>query len=175
VATPRGGLIDNYGYGDGMLNPPFGLFGGTAGDGGALYRINRDGTRSVFNAFSYFRVSEGETWCGISSGGGGYGNPLEREPEVVAADVADGVVSREVARDVYGVILRDGGAEVDDVATAEQRRRLSGGANDAVWTPTTPDAATYYREIMTAGDTFEIDAQPPPDVDTTLEEAAKER
>jgi N-methylhydantoinase B len=41
-------------------------------------------------------------------GGGGYGDPLERDPDLVARDVEDGLVSVERARDVYGVVLMDG-------------------------------------------------------------------
>ena len=59
------------------------------------------------------------------SGGGGYGDPLQRDPEAVRADVLDDLVSAERARDIYGVVLagddRDG--EVDLAATADLRRR----------------------------------------------------
>jgi N-methylhydantoinase B len=41
-------------------------------------------------------------------GGGGYGDPLERDPERVARDVEGGLVSVERARDVYGVVLKEG-------------------------------------------------------------------
>ena len=39
------------------------------------------------------------------SSGGGYGDPLEREPERVLNDVEDGIVSREEAREIYGVVI----------------------------------------------------------------------
>ncbi|MBX5485429.1 MAG: hydantoinase B/oxoprolinase family protein [Mycolicibacterium hassiacum] len=55
------------------------------------------------------------------AGGGGYGDPLDREPELVAADVKNEYVSREQAESVYGVVLDDAGA-VDARATAELRR-----------------------------------------------------
>ena len=38
-------------------------------------------------------------------GGGGYGSPLEREPEMVEADVAEGYVTPEQARSDYGVVI----------------------------------------------------------------------
>ena len=59
-----------------------------------------------------------------TGGGGGYGNPLEREPERVRADVLDGYVSREAAASDYGVVLDDALA-VDDAATAELRASRS--------------------------------------------------
>jgi N-methylhydantoinase B len=56
----------------------------------------------------------------MSGGGGGYGDPLERDPAAVAQDVVDEVVSGEMAGDVYGVVLDDGGAP--DQAATEARR-----------------------------------------------------
>ncbi|UGS33884.1 hydantoinase B/oxoprolinase family protein [Capillimicrobium parvum] len=54
-------------------------------------------------------------------GGGGYGDPLDREPDRVRDDVERGLVSAEAAHDVYGVVLA--GAAVDAAAT--ERRRLA--------------------------------------------------
>lgn len=56
-------------------------------------------------------------------GGGGYGDPLERDPERVARDVADGRVSRERARGAYGVVLMDNGS-VDAAATDDERAAI---------------------------------------------------
>ncbi len=53
-------------------------------------------------------------------GGGGFGAPRERAPARVAADVADGLVSPEAARAVYGVALTESG-DVDATATAALR------------------------------------------------------
>lgn len=65
------------------------------------------------------------------NGGGGYGDPLEREPQRVAEDVAQGTVSAESARLVYGVVLAPGGeASIDETAAVRGRRvsqRLEGG------------------------------------------------
>lgn len=55
-----------------------------------------------------------------SSASGGYGDPLEREPERVAADVRSGHVTDETARRVYGVVL--GGDGEADVEASEARR-----------------------------------------------------
>ncbi|MGH2871499.1 MAG: acetone carboxylase subunit gamma, partial [Solirubrobacteraceae bacterium] len=62
-------------------------------------------------------------------GGGGYGDPIDRDPEAVARDVAERLVSVAVARDIYGVVLD--GAAVDGVATGARRleiRRARAGA-----------------------------------------------
>ena len=53
--------------------------------------------------------------------GGGYGDPLDREPEAVLRDVVNGLVSREVARDIYGVALTSSETDVDAAATEELR------------------------------------------------------
>ncbi len=59
-------------------------------------------------------------------GGGGYGDPLERDPDLVARDVEDGLVSVERANDVYGVVLvEDELCAVDYEATARHRREAS--------------------------------------------------
>ena len=56
-------------------------------------------------------------------GGGGYGNPFEREPEAVAKDVQYGYISIESAEKDYGVALVEDGLVVDAEATAELRAR----------------------------------------------------
>jgi N-methylhydantoinase B len=48
-------------------------------------------------------IAPGERVTCVSAGGGGYGDPLSREPEAVRRDVAFGYVSREAALAVYGV------------------------------------------------------------------------
>jgi N-methylhydantoinase B len=57
-------------------------------------------------------------------GGGGYGDPLERDPEAVLADCRQGVVSREVARSVYGVVVDERLSAVEVEATERRRRSL---------------------------------------------------
>ena len=78
------------------------------------------------------RKPRGRTWIDfISNGGGGYGSPLEREPEVVLEEVIDGFLSVEKARDVYGVVIEEVDPDVhefrlDVEATELKRRELAG-------------------------------------------------
>jgi N-methylhydantoinase B len=63
-----------------------------------------------------------------SNGGGGIGNPLERDPELVRTDVIDGYLSLGVARDIYGVVIdvidEDTlDCRVDERATLELRKQ----------------------------------------------------
>lgn len=58
-------------------------------------------------------------------GGGGYGDPITRDPERVAVDVANGLVSGDVAAEVYGVVLDESGS-IDAGRTAERREAMRG-------------------------------------------------
>ena len=55
--------------------------------------------------FSNVPVSQGDSFTRPSAGGGGYGDPLERDPDAVKEDVIDGYVSIERARKDYGVVV----------------------------------------------------------------------
>lgn len=57
-------------------------------------------------------------------GGGGYGDPLERDADAVLADCRQDVVSREVGRSIYGVVVNDAMDAVDVAATEATRRSL---------------------------------------------------
>ena len=60
-------------------------------------------------------------------GGGGYGDPAEREPERVAEDVRDGLITAEDARRDYGVVIRPDGS-LDQAATETLREGMARGA-----------------------------------------------
>jgi N-methylhydantoinase B len=66
----------------------------------------------------------------VVSGGGGYGDPLRREPELVERDVRHGLLSPEIARAIYGVVLVDGGLDAGASVRARdeirERRRRDG-------------------------------------------------
>ena len=64
-------------------------------------------------SWGVYEVGPGDAFYVRWNGGGGYGDPLERDPEAVRKDVRDGTVSRDAARDLYGVMLTD-----DDVDLA---------------------------------------------------------
>jgi N-methylhydantoinase B len=73
-------------------------------------------------------LQAGQWIRGVEAGGGGYGDPLERDPEAVLKDVLERWVSAKAASDVYGVILaEEGGAvglAVDQKASRERREAL---------------------------------------------------
>lgn len=73
-------------------------------------------------------LKEGDIFAHSYNGGGGYGDPLEREPASVARDVTNGFTSRVIARNVFGVALTNQEDErtftVDERKTAEQRAQI---------------------------------------------------
>ena len=60
------------------------------------------------------------------NGGGGFGDPLERDPEALLTDCRERIVSPEVANDVYGVVFAKNLKSVDEAATATRRAELRG-------------------------------------------------
>jgi N-methylhydantoinase B len=100
--------------------PPHGLFGGKAGAPSWNY-VNPDRNRRVLPVLmtEVEELAEGDVFQHIMSGGGGYGEPLEREPGDVLADVVDEKVTPDHARDEYGVVVSGSGrsARLDLKAT----------------------------------------------------------
>ena len=70
---------------------------------------------------SYNNFGTGGTITNLTGGGGGWGNPFERDIEKVVADVEQGFVSAEAARSDYGVVVDPFTLEVDQSATSELR------------------------------------------------------
>ena len=68
----------------------------------------------------------GEILFAQSGGGGGWGDPLERDPELVLRDVLDEYVSMEGARRDYGVIIDPISLTVDEAATRKLREEMRG-------------------------------------------------
>ena len=110
-------------------DPPKGARGGAPGQRSLAAKINRDGVEEVLPPVGLVELQPGEWIRGLESGGGGYGNALERAPERVLVDVMEGWVSPARARDTYGVVLVTTGDEsspaVDVPATAALRRSLA--------------------------------------------------
>jgi N-methylhydantoinase B len=71
-----------------------------------------------------FTLHQGESLHVDTPGGGGYGDPLERDPEAVRHDVCDRRVTVLMARQQYGVVLQEPGLSVDQEATQRLRTAL---------------------------------------------------
>jgi N-methylhydantoinase B len=98
---------------------PWGVEGGLAA-GTAEYVHVRDGVETRLGSKSTIELEAGDTISVRTCGGGGYGPPDERDPELVLRDVREGRISAERARDIYRVEVNDDG--VDETATADLRR-----------------------------------------------------
>ena len=103
--------------------PPWGIAGGTAGEpGGNLLKLPGE------KAFKWITganipVPLNSQAIVRTGGGGGWGDPLERDAALVVADAAEGLISRRAARELYGVVLR-GRMSLDESATQRLRDRL---------------------------------------------------
>lgn len=108
---------------DRSLIPPFGLFDGADGACNRMF-VRRGGDeswRSLPSRQSNMSLAAGDVVRIETAIGGGFGDPLERDPALVAADVGEGYLSADDAREVYGVVLTADGA-VDAEATAQTRQ-----------------------------------------------------
>ncbi|MFN8215947.1 MAG: hydantoinase B/oxoprolinase family protein [Solirubrobacterales bacterium] len=152
---PLHGSMDCITFGDGTANPPHGILGGTAAIGGGQYVENGEtGARTYVSASGRIRIGPGSTWTGVATGGGGYGSPLERDAERVREEARDGVISREAAFEVFGVVLGEGeDPPLDAAATAARRAELAARERPLV-TPTVADAATWVTENLRPGDVY---------------------
>lgn len=154
---PLHGSADALFYSDALINPPYGLLGATPGAGGGSW-IEADGAagRRFLPPAVYARIRPGERWTGVSTGGGGFGDPLDRDPEQVRRDVRDGLYGRELAAGVYGVVLGDGAdPAIDEAATAAARAGLlerRRGAGVPLVAPEGPGAADWLERTMRPGD-----------------------
>jgi N-methylhydantoinase B len=74
-------------------------------------------------------IAPGDRFISWTAGGGGYGDPLERDPEAVAWDVKNDYVSREAALREYGAVVSEDGS-LRAAATLAERNRLRAGARD---------------------------------------------
>lgn len=117
-------------HGDREKFAPFGLSGG-GNAGGSMLIINK-GTKKEFNAGMYatgVELKKGDKIYYSSSGGGGFGEALDREPELVLEDVMDEWLTIETAKKYYGVVIKAIDAEaldykIDLAATKKLRATL---------------------------------------------------
>jgi N-methylhydantoinase B len=107
--------------------PPWGLLGGSVG-GDPDNLVRRPGETEFTSVDAAHVQTPADTVViQTSSGGGGYGSPLERDPQRVLVDVVEGYVSAAAAEEQYGVVLTADGSAVDDAATRTLRQARADG------------------------------------------------
>jgi hypothetical protein len=105
--------------------PPFGVLKGYAGYPNRF--VVKRGNEIVEPSplpgkITNFEMNQNDILVELSNGGGGYGDPLDRDPQLVRRDVLDELISIEKAETRYGVILKDG--EVDEKKTQTKREEI---------------------------------------------------
>jgi len=116
-------------FGDGRVFPPYGLFGGKPGTPNMAY-INEglEGERLLASKEAA-ELTGGTTYSSYPSGGGGWGDPLNRDPELVRIDARNGIISEKSAHEIYGVVFTGDTFEIDKEKTAGLRKSLKGERN----------------------------------------------
>ena len=105
---------------DGTIGAAEGARGGGSGGRARTLLRRSSGEVEALPSYGSLILRPGETVVSYSCGGGGYGDPRERAVEAVATDVHEGWVSRDRAREVYGVVAGESGV-IDQDATAALR------------------------------------------------------
>lgn len=150
-------------FGDRGAHKPWGVHGGWPGGGQFVYVNRATPEEQALGMFaSDVPVREGDIVEVWSSGGGGYGNPLDRDPDLVLKDVQNGFVSLVAAEQAYGVVIRMTDTELQECeldldATRTLRSRLRADpqhARGADWRPaegesTRQNDATVTDQVVT--------------------------
>ncbi|MBW1887692.1 MAG: hydantoinase B/oxoprolinase family protein, partial [Deltaproteobacteria bacterium] len=110
--------------GDRINVPPAGVFGGKDGKGGYYEIVKADGTTYRPKIKKPDIARNGDILRIFHAGAGGYGDPLERDPEAVKEDLLDGYISEKSALEDYGVVVNLETEEVDLEATKELREKI---------------------------------------------------
>jgi N-methylhydantoinase B len=151
----------------GHENLSHGTVGGGPGIGGTVYVFDPADPekRHFYSGIGKFQLPKGWEYVVIASGGGGYGDPLDRNPDMVAADVRDCIVSLEAARSDYGVIFETESHVVELAATRKLRAGMKQSRGPApLNSPTEPATSTLRRRLMTEHDSFtDLDRDPTED------------
>ncbi len=120
-------------FGSGIMEDtaPSGLKGGKRAPPYVLKIIRSDGTVIDADTNTFYTIYKGDIVEIYSSGGGGFGDPFEREPEKVLEDVRNELISIESAERDYGVVINPDTLEIDWERTEQLRvGRFSHNYND---------------------------------------------
>ena len=102
---------------------PYGLSGGDPGSPSNNSLISGDSEEELPSKFNR-TLRRGDLFRHVSPGGGGFGDPLDRDPAHVARDVRGGYISKANARRRYGVVFRRESDQIDARATSTLRRQV---------------------------------------------------
>lgn len=98
--------------------PPKGVCGGHAGPPSQMWIVSKDGaSKRPLRTMVNDRIEAGESYITMCTGGGGWGDPLNREIHRVEQDVKDTFVTIEKAKNIYGVVIDPVTLKADVAAT----------------------------------------------------------
>ncbi|MCP3761350.1 hydantoinase B/oxoprolinase family protein [Domibacillus sp. A3M-37] len=100
--------------GDGHKYAPWGFSGGSEGFvGNVILNYGTEKEKSLPSKLPNMVMKEGDTILLTGPSGGGYGDPFERDPNLVLHDVIDGYISLSNAEEAYGVVIEEGNVNVE--------------------------------------------------------------
>jgi N-methylhydantoinase B len=103
---------------------PFGLYGGSPGAPSENY-LNPDAGGALLPSKLTMNIKQGDVFRHVLAGGGGYGDPLERDPAAVLRDVRNELLSPAKAEADYGVVIDAKTRTVDAAATCARRATIA--------------------------------------------------
>jgi N-methylhydantoinase B len=103
---------------------PFGLYGGSPGQPSENY-LNPDTDGKLLPSKLTMTIRKGDVFRHVLAGGGGWGDPLERDPQAVLRDVRNEYLSAARAKADYGVIVDTAAWRVDETATRKLRAEIA--------------------------------------------------
>jgi N-methylhydantoinase B len=129
IYGPRATPMRVFYMADYAVHPAAGVRGGLPGTAASASVLAADGSERQVEPIGDSLLAPGEWIRGIEAGGGGYGDPLQRDPRAVLGDVLERWVTREAADAVYGVVLEPDrdlavGLVLDAPATEARRAEL---------------------------------------------------
>ena len=109
---------------------PYGLYGGNPGQPSRNYMVETDGTIATMTSKPTVNMTHGQIFRHEVAGGGGWGDPLERDVAAVLRDVRNEFLSVERARREYGVVVNVSDWSIDQAASDELRVRIRAQRGD---------------------------------------------
>jgi N-methylhydantoinase B len=111
---------------DRARHAPYGLAGGAPGATSVNLVVHPDGSEERLPAMFSTMIGAGDVYLHRMAGGGGWGDPFERDPEAVAHDVRNEKVSVDAAGELYGVVIgRDGLVDGEATSAVRDERRMA--------------------------------------------------
>ena len=136
---------------DRSLIPPFGLFGGADGSSNLIFvaRQGSDEWEPISPRLSNLPLKAGDSVRIETAIGGGFGDPSERDPELVADDVYDGYLTQEEAETTYGVAFNED-MTVNEESTIQRRSQPVHEPSTESGTETYPRREPGFRPLERA-------------------------